>query len=67
MNLLKLGQTILVNVAAAVLIVGILTAVGIIPSGAFLLTTNGLLRMTDTLLLFSIAIGVMIVVGRKKE
>ena len=67
MKLFTLGQSILMNVAAAVLIVGILTAVGIIPVGAFILTTNGLLRMTDTLLLFSISIGLLIIVRRQKE
>jgi hypothetical protein len=67
MKLLKLGQTILLNVAAAVLIVGILTVARIIPTGAFVLTTNGLLRMTDTLLLFSIANGVLIIVSKHKE
>ena len=67
MKLLKLGQTILLNVAAAVLIVGILTVARIIPQGAFVLTTNGLLRMTDTLLLFSIGIGVLIIVSKQKE
>ena len=67
MKLFRLGQSILMNVAAAVLIVGILTAVHIIPQGAFLLTTSGLLRFTDTLLLFSLSIGVLIIVRRHKE
>jgi hypothetical protein len=67
MKLFTLGQSILMNVAAVVLIVGILTGVHIIPQGAFILTTNGLLRMTDTLLLFSISIGLLIIVRRKKE
>ena len=62
---MKVIQLILGILAAVVFLIGILTGLGAIPQGAFILTLGGLQRLTDTLLFFSIAIGVWIIAKHK--
>ncbi len=66
MKILKIFQIILLIVGAVVFLFGILTALNVFPQGAFLLTLGGLHRVADTCILFSIALGLLIVVMRKK-
>jgi hypothetical protein len=66
MKALKTVQGSLIVLAAVILLLGIFTELHIFPRGSFLLTTGGLQRMTDTLLLFSIAVGLYLFVAKKK-
>jgi hypothetical protein len=65
MKVLQMLQVVLIILAAVVLIWGILTGLNILPAGSLLLTTGGLQRMANTLLLFSIGLGVYILVCKK--
>jgi len=66
MNALKIIQGLLIALAALVFLCGFFTVFQVFPRGALILTPGGLQRMTDTLLLFSIAIGAYLIVTRKK-
>ena len=65
MKALKMIQPILLVVAAIMFLIGILTALNVIQSGALILTTGGFQRMADTCIFFSIALGVLLIVNRK--
>jgi len=65
MKALKTIQTVLIIIAAILLIWGILTGMGAIPNGILLLTLGGLQRMVNTLLLFSIALGIYMIATKK--
>lgn len=65
MKVLKILQGALVVLAAIMMLLGILTALNVFPAGMLLLTTGGLQRMADTFLLFSIGLGVYILVCKK--
>jgi len=52
-------------VGVIMFLLGVLTALNVIPSGALLLTTGGFHRVADTCILFSIGLGVLVVVKRK--
>lgn len=66
MKALKIVQGSFIVLSAIVFLVGIFTAFHVLPGGLFILTTGGLQRMTDTLLLFSIAVGLYLIVAKKK-
>jgi len=65
MKTFKIVQGLLIVLSAVVFLLGILTVFHVFPSGLFILTTGGLQRMTDTLLLFSIAVGLYLIVAKK--
>ncbi|MFC1570124.1 hypothetical protein ACFL4L_07800 [bacterium] len=65
MKTMKMLQTVLIVLAAVILLWGILTGMGILPGGVLMLSVGGLQRMANTLLLFSIALGVSILVSKK--
>jgi hypothetical protein len=66
MEILKKIASLLIVLAAVVFLLGVLTAFRVIPPGSLILTTGGFERIADTLLLFSISIGLCIIVWRKK-
>jgi len=65
MKVLQILQAVLIVLAAIILIWGILTGLHILPAGSLLLTTGGLQRMASTLMIFSIGLGVYILVCKK--
>ena len=66
MKILKILQIVLLIVGVVVFLLGVLTAVHVFPKGVFLLTLGGLHRVADTCILFSIALGLLVIVMRKK-
>ena len=66
MKTLEKLQIILIILAAILLLVGILSKLLIIPIGMQLVQVGGLHRLANTMLLFSIGLGVYIIVGKKK-
>lgn len=66
MKALQILQIGLIVLAAVVLLCGILTAIHLLPAGSLFLTVGGLQRMANTLVLFSIGLGVYIIVCSKK-
>jgi len=66
MNTIKKLQVVSLLAAAIIFIIAILTRMHVLPNRLFLLMTQGLHRVADTMLFFSIALGVLWLVYKKK-
>jgi|GEM_PF-3292443 len=66
METIKKLQIAFLALAALVFIIALLTKVGVLPSHFILLALGGLHRVTDTLLLFSIGLGLLWLVLKKQ-
>jgi hypothetical protein len=66
MNTLRATQVCFFALAAFFMMMAIGTTFRVFPLGLIILTISGMQRMADTLLLFSIAVGVYQIVIKKK-
>jgi hypothetical protein len=66
MKTLKIVQLLLLVLSAIFFLLGIGTTFHVFPAGLIILTVGGMQRMADTLLLFSIAVGLYLIVTKKK-
>jgi hypothetical protein len=66
METVKKLQIVFLAIAALVFIIALLTKVDVLPSHFIMLTLGGLHRVTNTLLLFSISLGVLFLVLKKQ-
>jgi len=66
MKVLKVIQGLGLILAGIIFLWAVLTGFGVLPEGSLILTIGGLQRVTDTILLFSIGVGLFIIVWGKK-
>jgi len=66
MNTIKKLQIVSLSAAAVIFMIAVFTKVHVLPNRLFLLMTQGLQRVADTMLLFSIALGVLWLVYKKQ-
>ena len=67
MNTLKNLQVALLILAGLAFLIGIITALGIIPQGTLILTIGGWQRIANTFVFFSIGIAMIILVKNKSS
>jgi uncharacterized membrane protein len=66
MKALKIIQWASLVLAAVVFLLAVLTGFGVLPNHLFIVKTGALQRIADTGLFFSIAVGMYLIVNKKK-